>query len=202
VGVEFLFGGMADVMRRQAIPPLTRFVGGLEGRAKVLDVACGTGRTLVQLRHALPNLELTGLDLSRFYLDEAARQIDGVDWVEANAESMPFDDGAFDVALSVFLFHELPKNARRRVLREMHRVVRPGGLVIVVDAAQREDAADIGYFLDRFSKDMHEPFFQDYVRDDLATALCECGFEPSDRGSRAFMSKVVVGLKPDEASHG
>jgi ubiquinone/menaquinone biosynthesis C-methylase UbiE len=198
VGVEFLFGGMADVMRRQAIPPITRFVGGLGGRASVLDVGCGTGRTLGQLRQALPHLELTGLDLSRFYLDEARARLDGakVALVEANAEAMPLAADAFDVAISVFMFHELPKNARRRVLAETYRVVRPGGMVVVVDAAQQEDATDIAYFLDRFSKDMHEPFFQDYVRDDLATALTECGFEVTDRGTQAFMAKVVVARKP------
>jgi ubiquinone/menaquinone biosynthesis C-methylase UbiE len=197
VGVEFLFGGMADVMRRQVIPPVTRFVGGPDGRARLLDVACGTGRTLAQLRRALPHLELTGLDLSGYYLDEARERLGdpSIALVEANAESMPFDDGSFDVATSVFLFHELPKNARRRVLAEMRRVLRPGGLAIVVDAAQKSDASDIAYFLDRFSVDMHEPFFQNYVRDDLASALEEVGLQPSNRGQQAFMAKVVVASK-------
>lgn len=198
VGVELLFGGMADVMRRQSIPPVTRFVGGLDGRARLLDVACGTGRTLEQLRHALPHLELTGLDLSPYYLDEARCRLDDrhVVLVEANAEAMPSPDGAFDIATSVFLFHELPRNARRRVLAEMYRVLRPGGMVVIVDSVQREDAADIAHFVDRFSHDMHEPFFQDYVRDDLAAALAACGFEVRDRGVQAFMAKVVVAYKP------
>jgi ubiquinone/menaquinone biosynthesis C-methylase UbiE len=200
VGVEFLFGGMADVMRRQAIGPLTRFVGGLDGRAKVLDVGCGTGRLLAQLRHALPHLELTGLDLSPFYLDEARRRLDGVTFVEANAEAMPLKDDAFDAAISVFLFHELPRNARRNVLREMARVVRPGGLLILVDAVQREEASDIAYFVERFSKDMHEPFFQDYVRDDLATALGDLGLEVIEPCSEAFMAKVVVARNPSRST--
>ena len=198
VGVELLFGGCADVMRRQAIPPITRFVGGLGGTGRLLDVACGTGRTLEQIRQSLPNLELTGLDLSPFYLDEARSRLQGsgIDFVEANAESMPQPDASFDVVTSVFLFHELPRNARRRVLREMLRVLRPGGMAVVVDAAQRSDASDITYFLDRFSKDMHEPFFQDYVRDDLSLALEEVGFEVREPCTPAFMAKVLVAYAP------
>lgn len=197
VGVEFLFGGMADVMRRQAIAPITRFLGGLDGAGTLLDVACGTGRTLAQLRRALPDVELTGLDLSPFYLEEAQRQLgDGIALVEGNAESMPLPDDAFDIVTSVFLFHELPRNARRRVFAEMRRVLRPGGLVVIVDAVQREDAADIAYFIDRFSCDLHEPFFQDYSRDTLADALEETGFDIQERATQAFMSKLVVARKP------
>ena len=60
-----------------------------------------------------------------------------------NAEAMPFKDGWFDVVTCVYLFHELPKNARRNVLRDMLRVLRPGGLCVIEDSAQRAESPSI-----------------------------------------------------------
>jgi hypothetical protein len=66
LGVEILFRGTADVMRRQVIPPITRFLGERGPGARLLDVACGTGRTLRQIAVAHPGLALAGVDLSPF----------------------------------------------------------------------------------------------------------------------------------------
>ena len=69
--VEFLFGGTADTMRRMAIPPVVEALRGV-ARPRVLDIACGTGRFLLQLSRALPQAKLYGLDLSAPYLAHAA----------------------------------------------------------------------------------------------------------------------------------
>lgn len=200
VGVEFLFAGTADVMRRQIIPPITTFLreqGGPRGK-RLLDVACGTGRTLAQLAETHRGLKLYGLDLSPYYLQEARgilADVPDVSLVAENAEHMPFADALFDVVTSVYLFHELPKNARRRVFAEMHRVLRPGGLLVIEDSGQYAESAEIRHFLERFPEDFHEPFFKDYLKDDLAVALEESGFlvEASDP---CFVAKVVVARKP------
>src|SRR5262249_22930140 len=73
LGVDLLFGGSADAMRRMAIPPVARAVAGRSG-ARVLDIACGTGRFLETLRAALPEAALYGIDLSPFYIEHAARR--------------------------------------------------------------------------------------------------------------------------------
>ncbi len=203
VGVEFLFAGTADVMRRQVIPPITTFLrsqGGAKGK-RLLDVACGTGRTLAQIHEAHPELKLYGLDLSPYYVQEARdtlAEVPDVSLVAENAEHMPFADGLFDVVTSVYLFHELPKNARRQVIREMYRVLRPGGLLVIEDSAQYAESSEIRYFLDRFPEDFHEPFFRDYLRDDLAVPLEEEGFDVL-RAEPCFVAKVVVAQKPHSA---
>ncbi|HEY0987282.1 MAG TPA: class I SAM-dependent methyltransferase, partial [Kofleriaceae bacterium] len=57
LGVELLFRGTADVMRRQIIPPITRFVRASDARPiRLLDIACGTGRTLHQIARTHPDL--------------------------------------------------------------------------------------------------------------------------------------------------
>ena len=202
VGVEFLFGGTADVMRRQVIPPITRHLREREpaaGPARLLDVACGTGRTLAQIHVAHPALRLTGLDLSPYYVQHARTVLDAVpdaSFVAENAEAMPFKDDWFDVVTSVYLFHELPRNARRNVLREMLRVLRPGGLCVIEDSAQRVESPEMMFFLERFPEDFHEPFYTDYLGDDLAEAAREVGFEVA--GAEAvFVAKVVTLRKPE-----
>ncbi len=201
VGVEFLFAGTADVMRRQVIPPVTTFLrehGGAKGK-RLLDVACGTGRTLAQLADTHPDLKLYGLDLSPYYVQEAREtlaDVPNVSLVAENAEAMPFADELFDVVTSVYLFHELPRNARRRVIAEMRRVLRPGGLLVIEDSGQYAEAEEIRPFLDRFPEDFHEPFYKDYLKDDLAVALEEGGFIV-DAVEPCFVAKVVVARKPE-----
>jgi ubiquinone/menaquinone biosynthesis C-methylase UbiE len=198
VGVEFLFGGTADVMRRQVLPPLVAHARGRARPLRVLEVACGTGRTGAQLLRALPGVEYTGVDLSPYYLEVAREHLrprDRVTLVAANAEALPLPDASFDAVVCVYLFHELPRNARRRVYAEMHRVLRPGGCVVVEDSLQPQDAGELGVFLERFPQDMHEPFYRDYLRDDLGEGLRRAGFHVHGT-ERAFLSKVVSGHRP------
>ncbi len=203
VGVELLFLGTADVMRRMVIPPVSRFLREqTPERPRLLDVASGTGRTLLQIAMAHPGLKLYGLDLSPYYTQAARdllREVPDVSLVAENAEHMPFCDNYFDVLTSVYLFHELPRNARRNVFQEMFRVLRPGGLLVIEDSAQHADAGNVAFFLERFSEEFHEPFFPDYLDDDLCLALPEAGFEVQ-AADPCFVAKVVVARKPLEAS--
>lgn len=200
VGVEFLFGGTADVMRRQILPPIVAHARGRGGeRLRVLEIACGTGRAGEQVLRALPDASYTGVDLSPFYVDVARERLAArgreVSLVVANAEALPLPDASFDVVFSVYLFHELPRNARRKVWAEMRRVLRPGGCLVIEDSLQPQDAGELATFLERFPEDMHEPFYRDYCRDDLAEGLAEAGFQVHGT-ERAFLSKVVSAHRP------
>lgn len=199
--VELLFGGTADIMRRMAIPPLVDALA--ENRApRVLDVGCGTGRFLEQLARARPDARLFGLDLSAHYIKEAAEvlaEVSDVSLVIDNAEAMPFRSSSFDAVTSVFLFHELPRATRRRVLREMARVARPGAPIVVCDSAQKLDSESLLPALEGFARTYHEPFYLDYVRDPLEDAFRDAGLEV--RWSRPHsVSKIVVGRVPTGAT--
>lgn len=196
LGVELLFRGTADVMRRQIIPPITRHARAAGGAARVrlLDVACGTGRTLHQLARAHPAMRLWGIDLSPAYVRLARRRLADVDEVALaaeNAEQLPFADATFDAATSVYLFHELPRAARRNVVRELHRVVRPGGVVVIEDSAQLAESAELAAVLRQFPREFHEPFYADYLEDDLAELLAAQGFEVASVEPH-LVAKVVV----------
>jgi ubiquinone/menaquinone biosynthesis C-methylase UbiE len=194
--VEVLFLGGADAMRRQALPALGARLA--ERRdARLLDVACGTGRFLTFVRDSFPHVHATGLDLSPAYLKAAARSLrrwGGADLVEANAEAIPLADASLDAATCVYLFHELPRAVRRRVTAEIARVLKPGGTFVLVDSLQRGDRPLYDPLLERFPVSFHEPYYTDYVAQDLATLFAGVGLRV-DEVDVAFLSKIVVATK-------
>ncbi|HZT87169.1 MAG TPA: class I SAM-dependent methyltransferase [Stellaceae bacterium] len=189
--VEVLFGGAAAAMRRQALVPLRQALAGRK-RAKLLDAACGTGEFLREVKRNYPRLAVTGLDLSAPYLAVARRRLrewSRVELLEGQAEAMPFGDAEFDVVTCVYLFHELPPRARRAVVAEIARVLKPGGVVIFVDSLQTGDEPDYDVMLEWFPFAFHEPYFRSYLSEDL-DRLWSPVFLPGAH-MPAYLSKVV-----------
>ncbi|GAB4371441.1 MAG: class I SAM-dependent methyltransferase [Elainellaceae cyanobacterium] len=200
--VEILFNGSADAMRRRILFPLKR---GLEifnvtpHQTRVLDVACGTGRTLRQIRGALPQASLYGVDLSPAYLRKANQllsEIPGVlpQLIQANAEETPFTDNYFHGITSVFLFHELPPEARQNVIDECFRLLQPGGVFVICDSIQVSDSPELAPAMRNFSSMFHEPYYRHYTTDNLAERLEKAGFV-SVQSEVHFMSKYWIARK-------
>ncbi len=198
VQVETLFMGSAALMRRQALAPIGSALRRRDQRRlALLDVACGTGRFLGQVRRAFPALQLSGLDLSRAYLAEAARGFAGLrpaTWIEGNAETMPLPDASQDIVTCIFLFHELPPQVRRTVAREVARVLRPGGLFVFMDSLQMGDRPGWDGLLEAFPVRFHEPYFRHYSIDDLDALFTSVGLAPASDDT-AFLSKLVTRRK-------
>lgn len=193
LGVEFLFLGTADVMRRQVIAPISEFLREAKGEQRLLDVGCGTGRLLHQIALAHPELRCLGVDLSPFYIERAKSLLTakGIPLSTGNAEALELADQSFEILTSVFLFHELPERARRNALAEMRRVAKPGALLVIEDAAQLNDAPELEVFLQNFGHTMNEPFFLDYLRQPLEQQVAAAGFRV-ESVRPAFLSKVIV----------
>jgi SAM-dependent methyltransferase len=105
--------------------------GGVGSGDKVLDVACGTGNATIPA--AKTGAEVTGLDLSPVLLEQgrglAEKAGVEIEWVEGDAEQLPFGDGDFDAVLSVFGSMFAPDH--RRAAEEIARVMKPGGRMAV-----------------------------------------------------------------------
>ena len=102
---------------------------GVEAGTRVLDVACGTGNAAIPA--ARTGADVTGLDLTPDLLDggrkKAAAEGVEVEWVEGDAEDLPFEDDSFDYVLSTFGHMFAPRH--RRTADEMTRVCRSSGVI-------------------------------------------------------------------------
>jgi SAM-dependent methyltransferase len=120
----------------------------------------------------------------------------GVAPLIAKAEALPLASGALDVASAVYLFHELPPKVRRQVAAELGRVVKPGGLFILVDSLQLGDEPDYDGLLELFPQLFHEPYYESYVEEDLARLFAKAGFGVESIRT-VFFSKIVAFRRRD-----
>lgn len=204
IQVELLFNGSADPMRRRILAPLrqglTPFSQVPAHQIKILDVACGTGRTLKSIRAALPQASLHGTDLSPTYLRKANTLLSEApgelpQLLHSNAESLPYTNDYFHAVVSVFLFHELPPLARQNVINECFRVTQPGGTLIMCDSIQLSDSSDLQVFMENFPLVFHEPYYRSYIQDDLMERLQATGFTNIQKQVH-LVSKYWIAQKP------
>lgn len=198
--VEVLFGGGTDAMRRQALVPLRAALArsGVRG-AHLVDLACGTGRFLSFVKDNYPCLDVTALDLSPAYLDEARETLKpwrGVGFVHGRAEATGLPAANADVVTAVYLFHELPGKVRAQVAAEIARILKPGGTFILVDSIQRGDIPEFDGLLEYFPVGFHEPYYWDFVTSDLAALFGKAGLTHTETDI-AFFSRVMVFVKPE-----
>lgn len=193
--VEILFAGTADMMRRQALAPIARFMEGRDQRRTVLlDLGCGTGRFLRDLKATWPRMGVMALDLSEAYLQETRRNLRRWSrWasVQGLAERLPFGDESLDIVTAAYLFHELPPKIRRAVLAEAARVLKPGGVFVLTDALQTGDTENFDGLLEFFPVGFHEPYFTSYLKEDLERLAGKEGFESFGREG-GFLTKVLA----------
>jgi SAM-dependent methyltransferase len=120
---------VVPALMREWAPRLVE-AAGIRAGDRVLDVACGTGVLSRVVAEAVgPVGSVTGLDLDPGMLAIAARAAPGISWHRGVAEHLPFRDATFDAVVSQFglMFFQ----DRSRALREMWRVLRPGGRMAV-----------------------------------------------------------------------
>jgi len=102
------------------------------GVKKVLEIACGTGRVTRHLRKVLlPDTRLVATDLNVDMLTIAQKNIpdQGIEWRVADAQDLPFDAHFFDLVVCQFGLMFVPDKAR--ALAEVHRVLKPGGQLLL-----------------------------------------------------------------------
>jgi ubiquinone/menaquinone biosynthesis C-methylase UbiE len=193
--VETLFAGTADAMRRQALVPISSFLEGQDQRRiHLLDVACGTGRFLREVKRNWPGLNVTGLDLSPDYVaktEKVLKRWGRVQTVRGAAEKMPVAAKSQDIVTATYLFHELPPKIRKAAAKEIARVLKSGGLFVFVDALQVDDHHTFNALLEFFPEAFHEPYFSTYVEEDFDTLFRTHGLFPKDTGS-GYLTKVVA----------
>ena len=195
----------APVIRPQAVGILDAIAPAVEaGATRILDIGVGSGALAVAALERWPALRVTGIDPSTEMLAVAqreavsARVAERLTLTRAGADRLPFDDGAFDVAVSSFVLQLVPN--RHRALVEARRVLTPGATLAWVcwlkeqRAFRGDEIADA--VLDEAGYDPPEP---EGRSGDLASvpaaalATRRAGF----RGVRAWAGELVHRWEPE-----
>ena len=123
---------------------------------EVLDVACGPGiltcALAAKVKHA------TGIDLTPAMLDQShslqrEHGLENLAWIEGNVTRLPFAPASFSLVTCRYAFHHFPEPLV--VLREMKRVCRPGGRIVVIDTAPAREKAEAFNRMEKLRDNSH-----------------------------------------------
>jgi len=127
--------GMDQGWRRKAVASLN-----LGSKARVLDLATGTGDLAIAIAETHPDSTVVGVDPSRNMLAEGTKKIaaihlsERIEMLEGDAQALPFEDGTFDGVTIAFGIRNVPDRAKG--LREMARVTKIGGRVAILELSE------------------------------------------------------------------
>jgi SAM-dependent methyltransferase len=119
---------------------------------KILNFGFGTGQNLVRIKRKAPGAELYGIEIDPKVKEIAERKLAAAG---ENAElqlydgvTFPFEDGSFDKVFSSLVFHHLNAETKRNSLRELRRVLKPGGELLICDFGEAKNSLmRLGYGL-------------------------------------------------------
>ncbi len=175
--LEVQYGEKLHEMRREAARALgTNLRNGL-----VLDLGAGAGTFLRTLRAEHYLTRLFGIELSPYMIAAAyAHQLDGLDdhveMVEATITSLPFDDASARGVTAAFVLHEMPEQETKAALKEVVRVLEPGGRFVVLD--ERLSSERMARISARIrARFFFEPYRREFLKLDLAAYLSVLGLQ-------------------------
>lgn len=144
----------------------------LQPTGRLLDVGCGTGALLEAILSVSPGIKAVGLDLSPEMLNIARQKLCGrAELTQGYAELLPFAERSFDVVVSCSAFHFWRKPAR--ALREILRVLVPGGRLVLTDWCDDYLACRL---FDLFLRLTNKAHFKTYGTRECKAMLVSAGF--------------------------
>ena len=174
---------------------------------RIVDMGCATGNNTVPFVEAYPDAEVYGIELGAALLRYAHARAESlgkaVHFSQQNAEKTNFDDESFDLVVSCILFHETSRKALPKILAESRRILKPGGLMVHLEAGQFENF-DLWrqVVFDAETYNNNEPFWSTYRDMKLEDVLTDAGWpegsarvqlEPFDYAPVTSASKAQQG---------
>lgn len=149
-------------------------------REKIADICSGTGTLTIMIAKRLRGIgKVIGLELSSAQLKVARKKekYEGLYFLEADAQNIPFPDSYFDKSVICGALHEMPREVRKNVLSEAYRTVRPGGRIVIVEHnnPDKKWKASVFDFIERFNPEYST--YKDMLDSGLENEIGRAGFK-------------------------
>ncbi len=165
----------------------------------ILDLGCSVGMSTFALQAVYPKAEITGLDLSPYFLAVAKysslERQSSINWLHSTAEATPLAASSFDLVSSFLLFHELPQSATQQIFQEVQRLLKPGGYLTIMDMNPKSEIyTKMPPYVLTLLKST-EPYLDDYFSLDIESALVAAGFAPPTVTSNTPRHRTIIARK-------
>ncbi|AQU03722.1 MAG: methyltransferase domain-containing protein [Dehalococcoides mccartyi] len=164
----------------------------------IIDMCCGTGATTRLVAGKLKDGQVTGVDLSPDMMARAKEKVTGLPAVfqQASGDNLPFPEGTFDKAFVSYGLHEMPTPIRHEAIKQIYKVLKPGGVFNVLDYNLPQGIGGLGIrvFIRVFEG---LPAYQMMQPGVLSGELKDGGFEILNRRQRLLgMFQIIQARKP------
>jgi len=138
--------------------------------SRILDVATGTGQQAFTF--AKKGYEVVGIDLSEAMLNVAKKKnkFRNAKFEVADATNLPFDDSSFDTSSISFALHDMPSSIREKVLKEMVRVTKREGIIVIADYGLPKNKIS-KFLIYHFVAFIEAEYYKTFIKSDLEALL-------------------------------
>jgi ubiquinone/menaquinone biosynthesis C-methylase UbiE len=167
-----------------------------KGNSSILDICTGTGRGVLPLAES--GADIVGIDLSPDMLRVANRKIQeqnirNISLHEMDATALDLPEERFDIAMSSFALHEMDSQLMNQVLKEIHRVLKTGGRLYLVEF-EKDTNPFVQFFFNIYTRISYPPRVQRFFQYDWAEILGHAGFH-LDGIERYRISKLICATR-------
>ncbi len=150
----------------------------------ILDLGCTVGHNSCAWKQTFPTSKVTAIDVAapclRYGHARALDQGVAIDFKQMDATDLKFPDSSLDLVFSSMFLHELSVADIRKAMRETHRVLRPGGLMLHMELPPNDSLAPYdAFYLDWDGYYNNEPFYKTFRDQDFSSLRTEAGFAPN-----------------------
>ncbi len=117
----------------------------LDKKSSILDVGCGKGFLLYEIKKLIPDIQICGLDISKYAIDNSKEEIKEF-LVHGSAAKMPFPEKSFDLVFSFNTLHNLYCNDLYLALKEINRISKKNSYICVESYKNEEEKANLLYW--------------------------------------------------------
>jgi SAM-dependent methyltransferase len=169
---------------------------------RILDIGAGLGHNSLPLAQAFPEASIVAIDVAAPMLRYGhararALGVENISFTQANGEALPYPDGDFDFVLTCMFLHETSFKAIYRIMAEIHRVLRPGGMMLHLEQPQYQGMDVFEQFIrDWDAHNNNEPFWTTMHDMDLREVATRGGFNAASCFETALAAVVDESLFP------